>query len=142
MAKAKKSARQAIPKEAEETSIMGRPKAEINKESFEALMEIPFISCESAAGVFGVCKETIVRFVKREYGITFAELKEQKKENLRVKLAAKQYQTAMKGNAVMQIWLGKQYLGQSDKQEIKAEINNGLADQMAKARERAKKNEM
>lgn len=124
-------------------SNMGRPKAEIDRGAFEALMDLPFITCEAAAGVFGVCKETIVRFVKREYQVTFAELKEQKKENIKTKLAAKQYQIAMKGNVSMLIWLGKQYLEQKDKSEIKGEldIKLSLADRMAKARERLNKKE-
>lgn len=36
----------------------------------------------------------------------------------RMSLKRKQWETAMQGSTTMQIWLGKQYLGQKDKQEI------------------------
>ena len=35
--------------------------------------------------------------------------------NLKMKLKRKQFAVAMQGNVVMLIWLGKQYLGQSEK---------------------------
>ena len=42
---------------------------------------------------------------------------EKKSEGVEL-LKAKQYQTAMDGNVTMQIWLGKQYLGQRDKTDV------------------------
>ncbi len=39
------------------------------------------------------------------------------REHMKKRLRKKQIETAMKGNATMLIWLGKQYLNQSDKQE-------------------------
>ena len=49
----------------------------------------------------------------------FAQLKKAKGDDL---LRLKQFQTAMEGNVTMQIWLGKQRLGQSDKQEANIEV--------------------
>jgi hypothetical protein len=101
---------------------MGRPKLLDNDEKtmqqFEALMGIPFVTCESICHFFKVSESTLVRWIKDTYdGTTFDDLKEQKKNNLKLNLAGKQYETAMKGNVVMQIWLGKNWLGQTDKQE-------------------------
>ena len=47
-------------------------------------------------------------------------------ESGRASLRRMQYVAAKKGNATMQIWLGKQYLGQKDKQEIE---HSGEIDQ-------------
>lgn len=40
------------------------------------------------------------------------------RENLKQRLRKKQINVALKGNVVMLIWLGKQYLNQKDKQEM------------------------
>ena len=53
----------------------------------------------------------------------FAEYFEQKRGKGKIALRRKQYDVAMSGNVTMLLWLGKQYLGQSDKQEINHEIN-------------------
>lgn len=37
---------------------------------------------------------------------------------MKCRLRKKQIQLAMQGNLGMLVWLGKQYLGQSDKQEV------------------------
>lgn len=108
--------------ELDEKPKMGAPKKEIDKDLFEVLMGIPFVDSESLAAVFKVSTDTISRFVKAEYSVTFAELKAQKRGNIKLKLAAKQYEVAMKGNISMLIWLGKQYLGQAEKQEVKSEV--------------------
>jgi hypothetical protein len=46
-----------------------------------------------------------------------------------------QFKAAMEGNVTMLIWLGKQYLGQSNKQEVKA-TSDLLADLLAEFRNR------
>ena len=40
------------------------------------------------------------------------------RQSLKQRLRKKQINVALKGNVVMLIWLGKQYLGQSDKNEM------------------------
>lgn len=56
---------------------------------------------------------------KQSFGIPFGEyVKRQHEAVSKPKLRRLQWKTAEAGNAVMQIWLGKQYLHQSDKQEI------------------------
>ena len=63
------------------------------------------------------------------------------------KLQQRQWQAAMDGNITMMIWLGKQYLGQSDKSEVK-QSSHGVSQEhltrvmkdpkvMAKAKELA-----
>ena len=51
--------------------------------------------------------------------MTFAEYVEQKQMAFaKPKLRKAQFDCALGGNATMLIWLGKQYLGQMEKQEI------------------------
>lgn len=96
---------------------MGRPEIHIDKPTFETLMGIAFVTEAIIGEFFKVSESTLIRWVRREYGTTFDNLKQQKQKNLKLKLAGKQYETAMKGNVSMQIWLGKQWLGQSDKMD-------------------------
>lgn len=58
------------------------------------------------------------RAVKERYDMSFVQFREQKMEYRKWKLHELQWQSAQDGNVVMQIWLGKQHLGQSDKQEF------------------------
>jgi AraC-like DNA-binding protein len=102
-------------------SNIGRPKVKIDRIAFDALMDIPFATVHAIAGVFKCSEKTIQRYVNSEYGLTFDQLKAEKSENIKLKLGGKQYEVAMKGNVPMLVWLGKQYLGQSDKQEIKSD---------------------
>jgi len=45
---------------------------------------------------------------------TFGEVIEKAREDLKMRLRRAQFDLALNGNATMLIWLGKQYLGQSD----------------------------
>jgi hypothetical protein len=101
---------------------MGRPKLlendEKTKKQFEVLMGIPFVTSKIIADFFGVENSTFIRWIKQNYDLTFADLKAQKQEGLKLKLAGKQFEVAMSGNVTMLLWLGKQYLGQKDNHEI------------------------
>lgn len=59
----------------------------------------------------------INRKLKQRFNVTYVQYVDQKKEAWRVKLRVLQRKSAEKGNVVMQIWLGKQDLGQTDKAE-------------------------
>ena len=94
----------------------GRTPAVIDWDTVGKLLEAG-CSGESIATQFGVHRTTLYNRCKADLGLTFSTLSQQKKmlgDNL---LRAKQYQTAMSGNVTMQIWLGKQRLGQTDKLE-------------------------
>lgn len=102
---------------------VGRPKAEIDKIEFEKLCAIQCTK-EEIAGWFRVSDDTIERFCQREYGTNFAVVYSQKKSVGKVSVRRKQFQVAEKGNTSMLIWLGKQYLGQSEKQEVAVSHND------------------
>lgn len=67
--------------------------------------------------MLGVSISTMHRRLKEHYGQTFDELKTQKQAGLKLRLSAKQYEMAMKGNVAALIWLGKQWLGQKERHE-------------------------
>lgn len=94
----------------------GRGQVTIDWDTVGKLLEAG-CSGESIATQFGIHRTTLYNRCKVDMGLTFSTFSQQKKmlgDNL---LRAKQYQTAMSGNVTMQIWLGKQRLGQTDKME-------------------------
>ena len=108
---------------------MGRPPIEWDDKKvalFDELIGIPFVTEEAICDVMRISISSLVRWLKKTRGVTFAELKRQKHEGMKLKLAGKQYEMAMKGNPAMAIWLGKQWLGQSDKMDQKINEQDGF----------------
>ena len=100
-----------------DTSKLGVPKIEINWEELDKLCQI-CCSLVEIAGWFDCSEDTIERRVKEKHGITFAEYYKKKSAGGKISLRRKQFQAALSGNITMMIWLGKQHLDQSDKQEF------------------------
>lgn len=94
--------------------------AKIDKVQFEKLCGLQCTENE-IAGYFQVSHDTLQRWCKDTYEQDFAYVYEQKKGNGKIALRRYQLQQAEK-NATMAIWLGKQYLGQTDKYEATNEI--------------------
>ena len=92
---------------------MGRPKLDIDEKVVESLAKVGATNCE-IADHFG-CDETTIRD-------RFTELLRKTRATRKIKLRELQLNLAHTGNLGMLIWLGKQYLGQSDKVEQKQEI--------------------
>lgn len=106
---------------------MARPIKEINKEEFEKLCQIQCTKNE-IAGWYSVSQSTIERWCKKTYKVSFDVIFEQKRQGGCISLRRAQFQEAIKGNTALLIWLGKQYLGQtdvekSDRKELKDKIN-------------------
>jgi hypothetical protein len=117
----------------------GRPRKELNQQTFEGLCEIQ-ATLEEIAGVLRVSEDTIERWCKRTYELGFADAFKKFSATGKTSLRRYQFDLAKKGNATMLIWLGKQYLGQSDKptEEPEEDINleelgNGLLSAMLEA---------
>ena len=68
--------------------------------------------------VLSVNEKTLTARIQEKYGLSFYDYKDQKKEAMRVNLRKKQYDVAMAGNVSMLIWLGKNELNQTDRQEV------------------------
>lgn len=96
---------------------MARPRIKIDKENFEKLCGLQCTKDE-IAGFFNCSEDTIERFCQREYKENFAVVFAQKRTIGKISLRRSQWRMA-ESNVTMAIWLGKQYLGQSDQQEIK-----------------------
>ena len=70
---------------------------------------------EECAAILGISYDTLNRALKRDGNKGFADYFKQKGASGKMSLRRKQYDHAMGGNSTMLIWLGKQWLGQSDK---------------------------
>lgn len=94
----------------------GRNKLIINKHGLETVEKLASMMCteEEIASVLGVCVDTLNNENNRE---AFKERKEKGMNTGKASLRRLQFKLADSGNATMAIWLGKQYLGQTDKQE-------------------------
>src|SRR6476620_3260474 len=91
----------------------GRPRKELNQQTFEGLCEIQ-ATLEEIAGVLRVSEDTVERWCERTYDLGFAECFKKFSAGGKTSLRRQQFALAMKGNATMLIWLGKQYLGQRE----------------------------
>lgn len=96
----------------------GRPVKEINFDEFEKLCLFQCTLSEIAAW-FCCSEDTIERRVEEEYGKTFAEVFSKKKKFGKISLRRTMFQKAQEGNPTLLIWLSKQHLGMSDKNEVK-----------------------
>lgn len=96
----------------------GRPqKLRPDEQTLKTLSGLGNIQCttKEAAAVLGVSEPTFIAFLKRYQKAR--EVFDAGKETGRASLRRQQWKAAENGNTTMQIWLGKQYLGQADKNE-------------------------
>lgn len=86
-------------------------------ELFDFLCSIQCTQAEIAEA-FDCSIDTLARRIKDKYKQDFAVIYEQKRGAGKISLRRAQWQKAVEGkDTTMLIWLGKQYLGQSDKGE-------------------------
>jgi len=95
----------------------GRPKKNIDLEQLDKLIGLQCTG-EEVASYFNIDYDTLNRIVQDTYNMSYSEYFQIKRGVGKASLRRIQYQSAMEGNVTMQIWLGKNWLGQSDKQEI------------------------
>lgn len=96
---------------------MARPKIDIDIKQFEKLCGLQ-CTLKEIAGYFSCSEDTIERWCQREYKANFAEVFRQKRVTGLISLRRSQFRLA-EANPSLSIWLGKQYLGQSEpKQEV------------------------
>ena len=108
----------------------GRPTKPIDYKRLDAMCAI-HCTGEECAAILDMDYDTMNRTLKRDGHIGFTEYFKQKGANGKMSLRRKQFDHAMSGNATMLIWLGKQWLGQVDKQE-EADAGDALADSLSK----------
>lgn len=94
---------------------MGRPQVQIDQKMFENLCALQ-CTADEIGSVFGCTDDTITNWCKRTYGETFSEV--YKKHSAKGKISLRRYQFKMaERNPSMAIFLGKQWLGQTDRIE-------------------------
>lgn len=103
-----------IPEVVPEKAKSGPKPKEFKWEVFDAIMSVGG-NLQDAVEILMLSADTIQRRVKEEKFMTVTDYRQQKMARRRIQLLNKQWETAMSGNVVMQIWLGKQMCGQSDK---------------------------
>lgn len=104
---------------------MARPKVELDSKIFENLCQIQCTKDEICS-VFECDEKTLTRWCKDEYGLGFSDVYKKKSKVGKISLRRLQWKSAQSGNVSMLIWLGKQYLGQTDKQELSGDSNQPL----------------
>lgn len=100
-------------------------KGPISAKEIKIFEQLCFIQCtlKELAAAFSVTKDTLIKRIEEHYGDKFSTVFEQKREAGKISLRRSQWQTATeRNNVTMQIFLGKQYLGQSDKVEEKSNV--------------------
>lgn len=101
---------------------MARPRFVIDKEQFEKLCSIQ-CTLEEISGFFGCSEDTIERWCERTYKERFADIYAKKRGLGKISLRRSQFRMA-ETNPTMAIWLGKQYLGQTEHQDITIDAKN------------------
>ena len=104
----------------------GRPRIDIN---LEELAKLAAMQCtdEEIAAFFNVSLDTIKK--RKTNGGEFATVYKKAKEAGRSSLRRLQWQSAQNGNITMQIWLGKQLLGQRDTVEQQMTLSGTVKHQ-------------
>lgn len=104
----------------------GRPRKQIDQKSFENLCGIQCTK-EEICGFFEITDKTLESWCKRTYKKGFSEVFKEKRGAGKISLRRSQFRLAEK-SAAMAIFLGKQYLGQSDRVSVEAKNTNNLID--------------
>ena len=97
---------------------VGRPRIEIDLEKVRRMCET-HCTKDEICYVFGIDEKTLsARLKEVGYDKGFSDYYSKFESVGKVSLRAKQWEVAMEGDGKMLNWLGKQYLGQRDKQEM------------------------
>lgn len=118
-------------------NLGGRPTADdLGKIDWEKLQKLCFIHCtgEEIAGIFEIDYDTLNRNIQYKYGFGFADYFKRYSAGGKASLRRRQFQMA-ESNPTMAIWLGKQYLGQTDKAE---EVHHVFSEEIELSSDRAK----
>lgn len=110
---------------------MARPRKEIDLDMFKKLCGLQCTLAE-IAGCFDCSEDTIERWCKRTLHLSFADAYKKFSAGGKISLRRAQFKLAEK-NAAMAIFLGKNYLGQTDRiEQIVTEIEDltPLADML------------
>lgn len=111
---------------------MARPYKSIDQKQFENLCELQ-CTLDEICGFFECCTDTIESWCKRTYGKGFSEVFREKRGRGKISLRRSQFQLANSGNATMLIWLGRQYLGQSETKAVAIDGDVKIVDGLSQS---------
>ena len=96
--------------------MAGRPKAKIDWKMVDKYLQAQ-CSGVGIASLLGIAYVTLARACEAEHNVNFEEYSQAKKGEGKELLRATMFKNAMGGDKALQIWLSKQYLGMSEKQD-------------------------
>ena len=91
----------------------GRPRYEIDYKTLDGLCGI-LCTGEEIASILEIDYDTLNRALKRDGNIGFADYLKKKSATGKASLRRNQFKLAQKLNPTMLIWMGKQFLNQTD----------------------------
>jgi len=103
-------------------NLGGRPKYQIDYETLDSLCKI-MCTAEEIASILDIDRDTLTAALKRDGNIGFSAYYKKKSADGKRSLRRIQHEQALDGNTTMMVWLGKQYLDQTDKQNIDLNAN-------------------
>jgi len=110
---------------------MSRPHKHIDWEKVDRLLQAHTPGTEIAAS-FDMHPDTFYRRVEEEYGMGFTDYCSQKRNKGKNNLRLAQLKNALEGNTSMQVWLGKNWLGQKDEPKQEQSFDGKLSDLLTK----------
>lgn len=105
---------------------MANPKIEMDYKVLDALLQFK-VPLYFVADYMNISRDTIIRRLKEDYGMTFAEYHELRLMRTATKLQQKAIEMALAGNATMMIFSLKNLAGWADKVDNDIKIqSNGI----------------
>jgi len=109
---------------------VGHPLAIIDWELVDELLQADCEGSEIAAYI-GIHANTLYERCKKEKKCNFSEYLQEKKAKGNSMLKVKQFESAVNDkNISMQIWLGKQRLGQSDHNDLNVNVSKEIVKEL------------
>jgi hypothetical protein len=101
---------------------VGRPRWELTDDDFTQLIGMAEICCtqDEICGIYGICADTLDARLKERGYSNFSDFYKKHSGKGKMSLRRIQWQSAQQGSVPMQIWLGKNWLGQTDKLEAES----------------------
>jgi hypothetical protein len=116
----------------------GAPEIVIDMAALQSLVEIQ-CTAEECASVMGISVDTIDRRLKEAGYAGFADFYKKHMDSGKTSLRRAQWKAAtIDHNPTMLVWLGKQVLGQKDRQEVELTVSDDIAEMLDARRKRAK----
>lgn len=108
---------------------MSRKKMEIDWEVVDEMLTAQCSGAEVAYSIGFKCSDTLYKRVEQKFKVPFSVYMQQKRTSGQALLRSTQFKMATKDkDRVMNVWLGKQYLGQKDKIEAEVLLPGLIAD--------------